>query len=106
MLDVRKLRALRAIARCGSFSAAAEELNYSQSAISQQVAQLERQVGTLLVERRGRSVRLTPAGRTLVERTDRILHHLEEAVAELATISGPPRTSVRVVACGSPVTAW
>jgi molybdate transport repressor ModE-like protein len=106
MLDVRKLRALRAIARCGSFSAAADELNYSQSAISQQVAQLERQVGTLLVERRGRSVRLTVAGHTLVDRTDRILHHLEEAAAELAAISGPARRPVGVVACGSPVVAW
>lgn len=68
MLDVRKLAALREIATRGSFSAAARELNYSQSAISQQVAQLEREVGALLIERRGRRIRLTPAGQALADR--------------------------------------
>lgn len=106
MLDVRKLRALRAIARCGSFSAAAEDLNYSQSAISQQVAQLERQVGTLLVERRGRTVRLTVAGRKLVERADRIFRHLEEAEAELAAISTQQEGVVRLVTSGPAVASW
>ena len=106
MLDVRKLRALRAIARCGSFSAAAEDLNYSQSAISQQVAQLERQVGTLLVERRGRTVRLTVAGRKLVDRADRILRHLEDAEAELAAISTAQGAVIRLVTSGSAVSAW
>jgi len=62
MLDVRKLAALREIATRGSFSAAARGLNYSQSAISQQVAQLEREVGTLLIERRGTQDTADPGG--------------------------------------------
>jgi DNA-binding transcriptional LysR family regulator len=61
VLDVRRLRALREVALKGSFSEAAAALNYTQSAISQQVAQLERQVGVVLIERRGRRIELTPA---------------------------------------------
>ena len=84
MLDVRKLAALREIAAHGSFSAAARRLNYSQSAISQQVAQLEREVGTLLIERQGRSIRLTPAGQALADRA-----------GPSCAISGKPRLSSR-----------
>ena len=51
MLDVRRLRVLRAVAQQGSFSAAAESLSYTQSAVSQQIAALEREAGTLLVQR-------------------------------------------------------
>ena len=67
MLDVRRMRVLREVASCGSFSAAAEALNFTQSAISQHVAALERETGTQLVERGRRGVRLTDAGRVLVE---------------------------------------
>src|SRR5438067_419689 len=62
MLDVRRMRVLREIARHGSFSAAARELSYTQSAVSQHVAALERETGARLVERTGRGVRLTQAG--------------------------------------------
>src|SRR5918992_1098910 len=62
MLDVKQLRVLRAVAEHGSFSAAAEALSYTQPAISQQVAALERQTGTTLVDRTSRGVRLTDAG--------------------------------------------
>jgi molybdate transport repressor ModE-like protein len=94
MLDVRKLATLREIAACGSFSAAAQRLNYSQSAISQQVAQLERQVGARLVERRGRTAELTPAGQVLVDRVGPIVRHLIEAEAELEALTGVRRSSV------------
>ena len=73
MLDVRRLVVLREVAAHGSFSAAAQALTYSQSAVSQQIATLEREAGTRLVERNGRSVRLTDAGRALVRRADAIL---------------------------------
>ena len=63
MLDVRRLRVLREVAARGSFSAAAEALAYTQSAVSQQMAALEREAGTTLVERNARGVRLTDAGR-------------------------------------------
>jgi DNA-binding transcriptional LysR family regulator len=62
MLDVRRMRVLREVAAHGSFSAAAEALSYTQSAVSQQIAALERETGTKLVERGARGIRLTDAG--------------------------------------------
>ena len=88
MLDVRRMRVLREVARRGSFSAAAESLAYTQSAVSQQIAALEREAGTRLVERSARGVRLTDAGRALVEHTDVILARLADAEAELEAIAG------------------
>ena len=63
MLDVRRLRVLREVATRGSFSAAADALHFTQSAVSQQIAALEREAGTPLVERNARGVRLTRGGR-------------------------------------------
>src|SRR5919198_2923305 len=88
MLDVRRLRVLREVAACGSFSAAAESLAYTQSAVSQQIAALEREAGTTLVERSVRGVRLTDAGRALVQHADVILARLADAEAELEAIAG------------------
>src|ERR671931_161121 len=88
MLDVRRLRVLREVAQRGSFSAAAEALSYTQSAVSQQIAALEREAGTVLVERSARGVRLTDAGRALVEHADVILARLSDAEAELEAIAG------------------
>src|SRR3954469_8250709 len=62
MLDVKRLRVLREVANRGSFSGAAEALSYTQSAISQQIAALEREAGTMLVERSARGVPLPEAG--------------------------------------------
>ena len=59
MLDVRRMRVLREVAVQGSFSAAAEALSFTQSAVSQQIAALERETGTVLVQRSARGVRLT-----------------------------------------------
>jgi DNA-binding transcriptional LysR family regulator len=88
MLDVRRLRVLREVAARGSFSAAAEALAYTQSAVSQQIAALEREAGAKLVERGARGVRLTEAGRALVTHTDAILARLADAEAELEAIAG------------------
>jgi DNA-binding transcriptional LysR family regulator len=88
MLDVRRMRVLREVAGCGSFSAAAEALNFTQSAISQHVAALEREVGTQLVERGRRGVRLTDAGRVLVSHADAILARIDSAEDELAALAG------------------
>src|SRR5919199_1845312 len=88
MLDVRRLRVLREVAARGSFSAAAEALTYTQSAVSQQIAALEREAGTTLVDRSARGVRLTDAGRALVEHADVILARLADAEAELEAIAG------------------
>ena len=96
MLDVRRLRVLREVAARGSFSAAADALNFTQSAVSQQIAALEREAGTTLVERNARGVRLTEAGEVLVRHTDVILARLDDAEAELHAIAGLKGGRVRV----------
>jgi DNA-binding transcriptional LysR family regulator len=88
MLDVRRMRVLREVSVRGSFSAAAEALSFTQSAISQQIAALERETGTTLVQRNARGVRLTEAGEALVRHTEAILARLGEAEAELEAIAG------------------
>jgi DNA-binding transcriptional LysR family regulator len=88
MLDVRRMRVLREVAARGSFSAAAEALSFTQSAVSQHVAALEREAGTQLVERRRNGVRLTDAGRVLVGHADAILARIESAEDDLAALAG------------------
>jgi molybdate transport repressor ModE-like protein len=88
MLDVRRLKVLREVAAQGSFSAAAESLNFTQSAVSQHIAALERECGAQLVERNSRGVRLTDAGRVLVDHADAILARIECAEDDLAAIAG------------------
>ncbi|MFI8263177.1 LysR family transcriptional regulator [Streptomyces sp. NPDC085665] len=84
MLDVRRLRLLRELARRGTIAAVAEALAFSPSAVSQQLAVLEREAGLPLLERTGRRVRLTPAGQNLVRHADAVLERLEQADADLA----------------------
>src|SRR5689334_4667030 len=88
MLDVRRMKVFREVATRGSFSAAAEALSFTQSAVSQQVAALERECGTKLLERGPRGVRLTDAGRALLDHSDTILARIEDAEQELAAIAG------------------
>src|SRR3954462_6534854 len=88
MLDVRRMRVLREVAVRGSFSAAAEALSFTQSAISQQIAALERETGTTLVQRNARGIRLTEAGEALVRHAEAILARIGEAEAELEAIAG------------------
>jgi molybdate transport repressor ModE-like protein len=88
MLDVKRMRILKEVADRGSFSAAAEALSYTQSAVSQQIAALEREAGTQLVTRGSRGIRLTEAGEALVRHADAILTRLADAEAELGAIAG------------------
>src|SRR3954467_5031483 len=88
MLDVRRLRVLREVARRGSFSAAAEALSFTQPVISRQIAALELEAGTQLVDRRARGVRLTPAGELLLEHADVIDHHLAPDEHQLEALAG------------------
>lgn len=83
MLNLDRLRALHAVSARGSIIAAAETLNVTTSAVSQQLAKLEAETGQTLLERHGRGVRLTDAAMALVLRTQRVLSLLEEAEAEL-----------------------
>jgi DNA-binding transcriptional LysR family regulator len=88
MLNVNRLRILREVAHRGSFSAAADALSYTQSAISQQIAALESETGMTLLERRPRGVSLTAAGQTLVGHAESVLADLDAAEAALAAIAG------------------
>ena|ERR1700677_577722 len=88
MLDVRRLRVLREFARIGTIAGAARALHFSASAVSQQLAALEREANARLLERDGRTLRLTEAGRVLVERTESILGELEAAAADLDKVEG------------------
>jgi DNA-binding transcriptional LysR family regulator len=88
MLNVIRLRVLKEVAYRGSFSAAAEALSYTQSAVSQQIAALERETEMALLERHPRGVSLTAAGQTLVSHADGILARLDAAEASLAAIAG------------------
>jgi DNA-binding transcriptional LysR family regulator len=88
MLNVGRLRVLTEVAKRGSFSAAADALAYTQSAVSQQIATLEAESGMTLLERHPRGIRLTNAGQVLVEHADGILARLDAAETELSAIAG------------------
>jgi DNA-binding transcriptional LysR family regulator len=88
MLNVARLKVLKEVAYRGSFSAAAEALSYSQSAVSQQIATLEAETGLTLLERHPRGVSLTAAGQTLVGHAEGILARLDAAEGALAAIAG------------------
>jgi DNA-binding transcriptional LysR family regulator len=96
MISVTRLRVLAELAGRGSFSRAADALDYTQSAVSKQVAALEREVGTQLVVREVRPVRLTPAGEALVRHARIVLAGLAAAEAELEAIAALEVGRVRV----------
>jgi DNA-binding transcriptional LysR family regulator len=96
MLEVRRLRVLREVAARGSFAAAAQALSFTQSAVSQQIAALEREAGTRLVERGVRPVRLTHAGRALLAHAEAVLARLDEAEQELGEIARLRRGRLRL----------
>jgi DNA-binding transcriptional LysR family regulator len=91
MLNLARLLVFREVARCGSFSAAAGSLAYTQSAVSQSIARLEAEAGTQLLVRDRRGVRLTPAGSVLLGHAESILAQVgaaEEALASLLGLRG------------------
>ncbi len=96
MLDVRRLRLLCDLSRLGTVAAVARAHTYTPSAVSQQLSALEREAGTALLERTGRRVSLTAAGRVLVQHAETVLAALEHTQAALAAVaadglSGPLR---------------
>src|SRR6185369_17511936 len=86
---------LTVIAQTGSFTQAAQRLALSKAAVSQRVAELERSVGLTLVQRTTRSVRLTDAGRRLVDDTAESFAHIARSVADVRDLAGQPRGLVR-----------
>ncbi|WP_367321300.1 LysR family transcriptional regulator [Streptomyces sp. HUAS ZL42] len=97
MIEARHLRVLRAVATTGSFSAAGRELGCTQPAVSQQMKALEASVGTPLLVRNGREMRLTQAGEALVRHAAGILAGLTAAEEEVAAIAGLRAGRVRLV---------
>jgi molybdate transport repressor ModE-like protein len=97
-IEMRHLAALQAIAEHGSFSAAAEHLGYTQSAVSQQMAALERIVGERLIERPGgpRKVSMTEFGRVLLTHAQVITAHLASARADIAALRAGEAGTLRV----------
>jgi DNA-binding transcriptional LysR family regulator len=105
MLDLRRLRLLRELARRGTIAAVAEALSYSPSAVSQQLAALEKEAGVRLLERAGRRVRLTAQADLLVARTQVLLEEMERAEAELAQSLNETVGTLRVAAFQTAVLA-
>ena len=101
MLDVTRLRVLDAFARLGSVTAAAKELHYTQPTVSHHLARLEAETGAQLLQRAGRGVRLTPAGRLLADRAAEIIGRIDVADAELAAHVGLTAGRVRLASFSS-----
>src|SRR2546421_3129853 len=85
-MDIVWLEVFREVARRGSFTAAAQALSYTQSAVSRQIAALEQDTGTTLFDRVPRGVRLTDEGRCLLEHAEVVLGRLESARRDLAAL--------------------
>lgn len=103
MLDVRRLRLLRDLARLGTIAAVAQAHAYTPSAVSQQLAALQREAGVPLLEHTGRSVSLTPAATALVGHAETVLAALEAATATLAAARTGLSGTVRIGAFPSAV---
>ena len=88
VVDLHRLRFLREVAARGTMAAAAEALSYTPSAVSQQLAILEKEFGTSLLERRGRNVALTPAGQALVDGSDEVFAAAERVTVAVEAVSG------------------
>ncbi|MFI9339893.1 LysR family transcriptional regulator [Streptomyces sp. NPDC052773] len=101
MLDLQRLRALHAVSVHGSVGAAAAALGYTPSAVSQQIAKLERETRTALLEREGRGVRLTPEAHQLVATAEQLLAIVERAETELEQRRGIPAGRLTIAAFAS-----
>lgn len=97
MLDLKRLKVLVEVDRCGSFSSAADAMNYSQPAISNNINRLELEVGAQLIDRRGRAgIQLTEAGRALLSHAQALLDRMADAEGELSELIGSTRRTVRL----------
>lgn len=100
MIDLRRLRVLRAVSHYGTITAAAKALHFTTSAASQQIRQLGRELDITLLEPHGRKIRLTPAAQRLLEHADAIEARWEQAEIDLRTARDEPAGLLRV--CGIP----
>src|SRR5262245_51678639 len=97
-MDLVRLRTLRELALRTTMAAVADALRISPSAVSQQIAQLEEELQVELVERRGRGVLLTPAGKRLVAHVEKLTAILEEAKTDIAAMRSVVAGELRVAA--------
>src|SRR6185312_9946806 len=105
MLDVNRLRVIDAVARHGSVTAAARELHYSQPTVTHHIARLETETGAQLLQRVGRGIRLTPAGRLLADRAAEIIGRIDAADAELSAHVGLSTGRVRLAGFASAISS-
>jgi DNA-binding transcriptional LysR family regulator len=96
-MDLRQLEIIRAIADTGSFTAAGEKLRVSQSAISRQILLLEEELGEPVFHRIGRRIRITPAGESLLQLSNRVFQDLEETVSAIGDKQESLRGTLRLV---------
>src|ERR671919_2886081 len=101
MLEVTRLRVLDAVARHGSVTEAAREMDYAQPSVSHHVARLEAETGAQLLQRVGRGIRLTQAGQLLAGRAAEIIGRIDAADAELSAHVGLSAGRVRVASFSS-----
>jgi DNA-binding transcriptional LysR family regulator len=105
MLDITRLRVIDAVARHGSVTEAAKELQYSQPSVSHHLARLEAETGAQLLQRVGRGIRLTQAGRLLADRAAEIIGRVEAADAELSAHVGLSAGRVRLAGYSSAISS-
>ena len=105
MLDLRRLRALRELSTHGTIAGAADALHLTPSAVSQQIATLEREIGRQVAEPHGRSVRLTPAAEIVLTHADALFAQVELLRADLDTAAAGRLHEVRVAAFASAIAA-
>jgi DNA-binding transcriptional LysR family regulator len=96
MLELKRLRLLKELSERGTIAAVADALQFTPSAVSQQLALLERETGVRLLQRSGRGVRLTDPARVLVEHAEVLLERAARAEADLAAASGTVAGRVRI----------
>jgi DNA-binding transcriptional LysR family regulator len=101
MVTLVQLRVIDAVRRHGSVTAAAKELHYTQPSISHHLSRLEAQTGAALLQRVGRGIRLTEAGRLLADRAAEIIGRVDSAAAELSTLTGLQAGRVRLAGFAS-----
>lgn len=102
-VDVARLRVLVEVAHAGSIAAAARRMSFTPSALSQQLGKLEAEAGSQLVDRGAAGVRLTAAGRVLVEHGERILGELRDAADALAHVAEPDHVAIGTFATAGAV---
>src|SRR3954470_22309177 len=101
MVTLVQLRVIDAVRRHGSVTAAAKDLHYTQPSISHHLSRLENHLGTQLVQRVGRGIRFTAAGRLLADRATEIIGRVDSATAELSALVGLNAGRVRLAGFNS-----